>query len=218
MKLKSMVLMMVAVLATTAWGQGLSKAEFTGGYTYTSLDQNFGFGSAGRLSAPKGWNTGGSVFINKWLGLEGNIAGLSKSESASITSGGVTLAGSASENHYTFVFGPRMSFGQGRMNPFIHALFGLDRMTLSESASLLGVATNVSASNSAFATAIGGGMEYGIVPPIGLVTGADYLMTRHGLPSSLAGLAPTGSTTQNNFRVQAGMAFRFGSGWEAPKR
>lgn len=195
-KFKSILVLALAVCATSAWAQLMPKSEITGGYTYTSLDD----GPAGRLSG-NGWNTGGTFFMNNWLGFEGNVAGATNSQGGSVTVAGTTFSGSASDKHYTFVFGPRVQFGHGRTNPFVHALFGVDHETVS--ASLLGVSSSVS--DNAFASAWGGGLEYGVSKHLGVVTDADYLMTRHA------------SATQNNIRISAGLSFRFGSGWGGSK-
>lgn len=195
-KLKSILVIALAVCASSAWAQLSPKSEITGGYTYTSLDD----GAAGRLGG-NGWNTGGTFFVKNWLGFEGNVAGATNSQSASFTAGGTTFSGSAADKHYTFVFGPRVQFGHGRTNPFVHALFGMDRETVS--ASMLGVSTSVT--DNAFASAWGGGLEYGVTKHLGVVTVGDYLMTRHA------------SATQNNLRVSAGLSFRFGSGWGGSK-
>src|SRR5690348_16662580 len=123
-KFKSILVIALAVCASSAWAQLMPKAELTGGYTYTSLDEGVG----SRLGA-NGWNTGGTFFVNNWLGLEGNIAGASNSQSQSVVTGLTTASVSVSDKHYTFVFGPRVQFGHGRTNPFVHGLFGFDRMS-----------------------------------------------------------------------------------------
>ena len=195
-KFKSILVIALVVCATSAWAQLMPKSEITGGYTYTSLDD----GGAVRVGG-NGWNTGGTFFMNNWLGFEGNVAGATNSQSGSVTVAGTTFSGSASDKHYTYVFGPRVQFGHGRTNPFVHALFGVDHESVS--ASLLGVSSSVS--DNAFASAWGGGLEYGFSKHLGVVTDADYLMTRHA------------SATQNNIRVSAGLSFRFGSGWGGSK-
>ena len=217
--LKGVSLMLVVVLASAAWGQDLMpKSEITGGYTYGSMDQNVGFGSVGRLNS-NGWNTGATAFINRWLGIEGNIAGLSHSESASLTSGTTTVTGSASEKHYTFVFGPRVSFGQGRMSPFVHGLFGFDRMSLSSSGSVAGLSISADGTDTSLAAALGGGVEFGATKHLAVTTGFDYLMTRHGIPSAFLPVGVSGSSaTQNNVRVSVGLAYHFGMGSGRPKR
>jgi hypothetical protein len=195
-KFKSILVLALAVCASSAWAQLAPKSELTGGYTYTSLDEGVG----SRVGA-NGWNTGGTFFVSNSLGLEANIAGASNSQSASFTVGTTTVSASASDKHYTFVFGPRFQFGHGRTNPFVHGLFGLDHESVSASA--LGLSTSVS--DNAFASALGGGLEIGMSKHLGVVTGADYLMTRHA------------SATQNNIRVSAGLSVRFGSGWGGSK-
>lgn len=208
-KFKSILVLALAVCASSAWAQLMPKSEVSVGYTYSSMDQNLSFGSTGHLNS-NGWNTGGTFFMNNYLGLEANIAGVSGDVSGQLGLAG----GSVSEKHYTFVFGPRVQFGHGGINPYVHGLFGLDRETLSMS--VTGFST--SASGNAFATALGGGVEFGLAKHLGLTTGADYLLTRHGLPGSLATLVGTsGTATQNNFRVSAGLSFRFGSGWGGSK-
>ena len=70
-KFKGIAVMIVLVMASSAWAQVLMpKTEISGGYTYGSLDQN----AAGRMNS-NGWNTGATTFVNRWLGVEGNIAG-----------------------------------------------------------------------------------------------------------------------------------------------
>ncbi|HTM87774.1 MAG TPA: outer membrane beta-barrel protein [Terriglobales bacterium] len=195
-KFKSILVIALAVCASSAWAQLMPKAELTGGYTYTSLDEGVG----SRLGS-NGWNTGGTFFMNNWLGLEGNIAGASNTQSASFTTGTTTVSASASDKHYTYVFGPRLQFGHGRTNPFVHGLFGIDHESISASA--LGFSTSVS--DNAFASALGGGVELGLSKHLGVITGGDYLMTHHA------------SATQNNLRISAGLSFRFGSGWGGSK-
>ncbi|HLK33549.1 MAG TPA: outer membrane beta-barrel protein [Terriglobales bacterium] len=214
LRFKSFLVLALAVCASSTWAQLMPKAEVVGGYTYSNLDQ--GFGGANRLSA-NGWNTGGTFFVNNWLGFEGNVAGVSHSESALFSNGITTSTGSASEKHTTFVVGPRIDLGHGRTSPFVHGLIGMDRETLSASGTLAGLSFSDSASDTSFATALGGGVDFGVSKHLGVITGADYLMTRHGVPASIAALGVSGSSTQNNFRVSVGLSFRFGSGWSSPK-
>jgi len=142
-----------------------------------------------------GWNTGGTIFMNNWLGLEGNFGNVWHSESASIVPGASV---EAKVKNYTYLFGPRVSFGKGtRMNPYIHALLGFDRLSADTSTTIAGVTTKFSASDTGFATALGGGVVFGMSKHMGILTSGDYLMARH-------------SVTQNNFRISAGVVFRFG--------
>jgi outer membrane protein with beta-barrel domain len=183
-----LVVLTLAMLASTAVAQGQG-SEITGGYSYLSSDG----GDAGRVGM-NGWNTGGTIFMNEWLGLEGNFGNVWHSESASAPGASVE----AKVKNYTYLFGPRFSFGKGtRMNPYFHGLLGFDRLTAETSTTIGGTTTEISASDTGFAAAMGGGVVFGMSKHMGINVGGDYLMARHNL-------------TQNNFRINAGVVFRFG--------
>jgi opacity protein-like surface antigen len=79
----------------------------------------------------------------------------------------------------------------GRLEPFGEALFAADHASLT--------AGGATGSDSAFAMALGGGADYKWRPSVAIrFILADYLYTRFG------------GTNQNNFRIQAGIVFRFG--------
>jgi opacity protein-like surface antigen len=85
-----------------------------------------------------------------------------------------------------FLFGPRVSVSVGSWRPFAEALFGVGHMS-----------TNGVGSDTSFATALGGGLDYKIIKPIAVRVQVDYVHT------SLF------STTQNNVRVGTGIVVRF---------
>jgi hypothetical protein len=86
---------------------------------------------------------------------------------------------------YSYMFGPQVSF-PARVSPFAHVLLGGAHF----SAAGFG--------NSAFAMAIGGGIDTEIKEGIRWrIFQGDYLMTRFG------------SQTQNNARLSTGVVFRF---------
>ncbi|HWY58507.1 MAG TPA: hypothetical protein VNZ03_28840 [Terriglobales bacterium] len=97
------------------------------------------------------------------------------------------LTGSA--NVHSFLFGPRVSVSVGKVRPFAHALIGAAH--LSESASLL------SSSDTSFAYAVGGGLDYHLIPLISWRLQGDLLQTRFF------------SNTQNNVRISTGIVVRF---------
>jgi hypothetical protein len=185
----SLVVLTIAMLAVTAAAQGQG-SEISAGYTFLSSDA----GSAADRVNMNGWNTGGTIFMNDWLGLEGNFGNAWHSENVSIPGASVE----AKVKNYTYLFGPRFSFGKGtRMNPYFHGLLGFDRLSADTSTTIGGVTTEINASDTGFATALGGGVVFGMSKHMGIVTSGDYLMARHGI-------------TQNNFRITAGVVFRFG--------
>jgi opacity protein-like surface antigen len=182
------LVVLTLLIATSAFGEGQG-SELSGGYTYLSSDG----GAAGRVNM-NGWNTGGTIFMNDVFGLEGSFGNAWRSENASIPGASVE----SKVKNYTYLFGPRFSFGKGtRVNPYIHALLGFDRLSAETSTTIGGVTTDISASDTGFATALGGGVVFGMSKHMGIITSGDYLMARHNV-------------TQNNFRMSAGVVFRFG--------
>jgi opacity protein-like surface antigen len=84
------------------------------------------------------------------------------------------------------IFGPRVGVSVGKMRPFAEALFGASHVN-----------TNGAGSDTSFATAIGGGLDYKITKPLAWRVQADYLQTRFF------------GSTQNNVRISTGIVLRF---------
>lgn len=93
--------------------------------------------------------------------------------------------GSTNIHEQNFLFGPRVSANVGRFTPFGQILFGVGHLG------------SYGASDTSFAQAVGGGLDYHITGPIAWRNQVDYLRT-----SLFNG-------TQNNVRISTGLAFRF---------
>jgi opacity protein-like surface antigen len=87
-----------------------------------------------------------------------------------------------------YLIGPRVSVSIGRVTPFAHALFGAGHISDS------GAASN---SDTSFATAIGGGLDYKLIKGIAWRVQGDELHTRFF------------NSTQDHFRFSTGIVFRF---------
>jgi hypothetical protein len=85
-----------------------------------------------------------------------------------------------------FLFGPRVSISVRKFRPFAQALFGGGHMN-----------TNGFGSDTSFATALGGGLDYKIIRPVAWRFQGDYIQTR------------SFGATQNNVRLSTGIVFRF---------
>jgi hypothetical protein len=101
----------------------------------------------------------------------------------------------ANGNVFTYLFGPRVSFGDAKFTPFVQALFGGARGS--------GAFGGSSGSEEAFAMTVGGGLDWQInrhwfVRPVQ----AEYLLTDFS-----EGGFSTGH--QNSFRYSAGVGFRW---------
>ena len=90
---------------------------------------------------------------------------------------------------FEILFGPRLSIPVGNFTPFAEAMFGAAHITNG--------GTLPSSSNTSFATALGGGLDFKIIRPIAWRVEGDYLQTRFY------------STTQNALRLSTGVVFRF---------
>jgi opacity protein-like surface antigen len=104
-------------------------------------------------------------------------------------SGVATLNESFTERN--FLFGPRVSISVAKFRPFAEALFGGAHVNINNSFNSGG------GSDTSFATALGGGLDYKIIPLVALRFQGDYVQTRFF------------STTQNNVRISTGLVLRF---------
>jgi opacity protein-like surface antigen len=86
-----------------------------------------------------------------------------------------------------FLFGPRISVTLGKIRPFGEVLIGAAHANVNE-----GVGSDTS-----FATALGGGLDYKLIPLLAWRLEGDYVR------STLF------STTQNNVRISTGIVLRF---------
>src|SRR5579872_4480839 len=84
----------------------------------------------------------------------------------------------ANVTEYNVLFGPRVSVSVGKFRPFAEALFGAGHVN-----------GNSLGSDTSFATAIGGGLDYHLIPLVAWRFQGDYVQTRFF------------DTHQNNFRL-----------------
>jgi hypothetical protein len=116
-----------------------------------------------------GWNAAINGNFTRWLGITGDFSGTYKN-------GG---------HLYSFMGGPTFSARMKRVTPFAHLL--------------LGGATSCGSCDSAFTTALGGGLDVNANDHLALrLVQADWLLFRAG-----------GVTEKGNVRVSAGVVVRF---------
>lgn len=179
----------LVALTTAACAQIPSGNVFVG-YSYLSAD----LGSTNRTSL-NGWNASVEGKVLPFIGIVGDFSGHYGSAPLAVNPTCTAVIGtscsslSASTNIHSFLFGPRVSVSVQKLRPFAHFLVGAAHM--SESASLL------SGSDTSFAYAVGGGVDYHLVPLVSWRLQADLLQTRFF------------SNTQNNVRISTGLAIHF---------
>jgi hypothetical protein len=198
MKLRLLVVLILLGLSAVAWAQEAPKVEVFGGYSYLNFDvTNLTAGLLNDRLSAHGWEASASFSVNNWFGVEGDFSGHYRATCEGVS--GLTC------KDLSFMGGPRFTYRKDRYTAFAHGLFGGDNGS--------GSLDGFSLSDTPFALAVGGGVDYDVSPRIAIrVAQFDYFMTRHALN--------LGASAQNNFRVSAGVVLKFGgSGWnEKPAR
>jgi hypothetical protein len=174
----SAVIFTVCLFASAAFAQGSGNAYI--GYSYLNADL-----PGGRTSL-NGWNGSVEVKVLPFIGLVGDFSGDYGSQNFPMPPFPTV---NASVSQHNFLFGPRASISVGKFRPFVHALIGVSH--ISESAS------GFSNSANSFADALGGGIDYHLVPLISWRLQVDVLQTRFV------------STTQEDVRVSTGIVIHF---------
>jgi opacity protein-like surface antigen len=164
------------VCSCIAVGQDNPKAEIFGGYQYFRVDT--GVSGVDKINL-NGWDASVSGYFTKHLGVSGDFSGAYGSPFG------------ASVKLHTFMFGPIVHFpNSSKITPFAHVLFG--------GAHINGSAFGLSASDTGFAWAAGGGLDVNLNSRWAVrLAQADFLQTR------------IASLTQNNFRYSAGIVIKF---------
>jgi hypothetical protein len=155
------------------------------GYTYynTSLSVNRG--------SLNGWQATLEGKLFPVLGIVADITGHYGSQdfpnpAATCALGAVCPPLSANAHIYEALFGPRISVPVGKFRPFGEAEFGVGH-----------VSTNGFGSDTSWATALGGGIDYRIFRPLAWRFQGDYVRTRFF------------NHAENNVRLSTGIVFRF---------
>lgn len=139
------------------------------GYSHTSTNL-----VPGESTGLNGWNGSVEGKVLPLLGIVGDLSG---------------VYGSQNTSEYNFLFGPRLSFSVKKFRPFVHALVGVGHVSAG--------ASRVSTSSTCFADALGGGLDYHLIPLISWRFQLDALQTRFF------------SSSQSNVRFSTGIAIHF---------
>jgi opacity protein-like surface antigen len=168
------------LLVNAASGQVPSGNVFVG-YSYYNAD----FSSLGRSNL-NGWNGSVEGKVLPWVGIVADISGHYGSERVAVLCPEICPIASFSVHEYDFLFGPRLSVSVGKIRPFAEAMFGGGHIN-----------AGGGGSDTSFATALGGGVDYHLVPLVSLRLEGDYVQTRFF------------NATQSNVRLSTGIVLRF---------
>ena len=192
---------MVCLVASAAMAQAPSGNIFFG-YSYLHatvpapaiLPDNSGVATSGATNL-NGWNASVEAKFLPLIGIVADFSGHYGSQTVTdvcgFVAGCVPIQDSMNAHLYNFLVGPQLSFSIGRVRPFAHALFGAGH--LSETTKV----RPFSFSDTAFAYALGGGIDYRLLGPLRWRVQGDFLSDRFF------------SNTQNNFRFSTGPVLHF---------
>jgi hypothetical protein len=184
----------IALIAfAVALFSSLSPAQNTGnifvGYSFENTNWS---GINSGLARPNlnGWAASLEGKVLPHVGIVADFSGHYGSESfIQIPPGGVgperiTVTG----HQWEVLFGPRLSIPVGRLTPFGEVMIGIAHIHNGG---------DVDHTNTSFANALGGGVDYRLVRFLAARVQVDWVHTRFF------------STTQNNLRFSPGLVFRF---------
>ncbi|MFZ0320371.1 MAG: outer membrane beta-barrel protein [Candidatus Sulfotelmatobacter sp.] len=179
------ILFALLVFADLASAQVPTSGNVFFGYSFYNTDLS----TIDRANT-NGWEASVEGKVIPFLGVVADFDSHYGSQNFPACSVGLTVSCgtfNASVTEHNFLFGPRVSVPVGRFRPFAEALFGGAHVDVN----------NGGGSDTSFATALGGGLDYKIIRPIAWRFQGDYVQTRFF------------ETTQNNVRISTGIVLRF---------
>ncbi len=195
-KLLAVCVVLLVGMSVMAAAQDTPKAEVFGGYSLFHWDDQ---GLSGAVppgtsvnKTMHGWNGALQFNATKVFGI---VADFSGHYGTPFEEAGV---GSVTGHIYNFLFGPSINFRGDKAKGFVHALFGVNRISLNDAPAL----EFTGGSDSAFAMALGGGFDVKVGKSFAIRPAQfDYILSNHD----------TGLGHQNNFRYSAGIVINLGS-------
>jgi hypothetical protein len=186
---KTVPICLLVFVASLAFGQ-LPSGNVYFGYSHTGTNL-----VPGQSTGLNGWNGSVEGKVLPLLGLVADFSGDYGSQSLTTACplGALPPCPSPLANvnvsEYNFLFGPRLSFKVSKFRPFVHALIGVGHIRES--------AASLSNTDNSFADALGGGLDYHLIPLISWRLQFDALQTRFF------------NSSQSNLRFSTGIVVNF---------
>jgi hypothetical protein len=135
-----------------------------------------------------GWDGSLEGKLAPFIGLVSDISGHYGTQAFSEPGpGGGVVNVNVTAHEYEALFGPRVSVPVGNITPFGEFFVGVAHIN----------AGAISLSNTSWATAFGGGLDYRLIRLVAVRVEGDYVRTNFF------------STSQNDIRISTGIVFRF---------
>lgn len=198
-------------------GYSLLHAD-SGGLTGIELDLNLRQfpNTFGVRSNYNGWNAEAQYNFDRWVGVAADFSGFYGTQM--IVQSPSKVSGLPNGNSYSVLVGPVASYrARKKITPFVHALFGWQRVSWS-AGTFTGTSTPLSSSATAyndFTMALGGGVDYKLLPHVALrVVQLDWYHTSLNLNSFYGSAFNTSlfqglATREKNVRFSTGVVLNF---------
>jgi Outer membrane protein beta-barrel domain len=173
------IVLSVFIISAIAAAQTPTGGNIFLGYSYSKAEEPISFQTANL----NGWEGTVEGKFLPWIGLVADFGAHYGSVPQNACLG---CPNGGDIKRYTILFGPRVSVSIQNFTPFAHALVGIGRFT--ETGSF---------SDTSFASAIGGGLDYKLIKGLAWRIQGDELHTRFF------------STSQDHLRLSTGIVFRF---------
>jgi hypothetical protein len=151
------------------------------GYSYYNTDLS----SIDRANT-NGWEASLEGKVVPWVGIVADFSGHYGSQNFAFNCPSGPCAVNQNINEHNVLFGPRVWAPMGKVRPFAEAMLGVGHVN-----------ANVAGTDTAFATALGVGFDYRLIPAVAWRFQGDYVHTRFF------------GTGQNNARLSTGIVLRF---------
>jgi opacity protein-like surface antigen len=178
------------------------RVEISGGYSFLRVDLGAlppnvipSGGNTGKLDT-HGFNVSFAGNPARHFGIVSEVSQYTKSETFNVLGSPIAAGVNVKFRVLTLLFGPRVTLHRGKVEPFVHALFGAARAT----AEAPGLGVSAEDAAYAFAYALGGGFDVKVHNNFAIRLGqVDYLGAR------------AGGEGFDNFRYSVGVVIRLGN-------
>jgi opacity protein-like surface antigen len=174
------VIALAFMVAEIAAAQVPTSGNIFIGYSYYNTNL------AGNRSSLNGWEGSVEGKVLPFIGIVADFDGHYGSEDFTACNGFDCVIFNTDVTHHNYLFGPRVSMSVGKFRPFAELLIGASHAD----AHLVG-------SDTSFATAVGGGLDYKFIKLLAWRFQGDYIH------SNLF------NSPQNNLRLSTGIVLRF---------
>ena len=133
-----------------------------------------------------GWEASVEGKVLPWVGIVFDLGNHYGSQNFLAECPQTVCAVNTDVTEHNYLFGPRVSVLVGKFRPFAEGMIGIGHINVK------GLTSDTS-----FASALGGGIDYKLIPAIALRLQGDYVQTRFF------------SSTQNNLQLATGIVIHF---------